>query len=617
MACEKKIMSENRTNKHILTCQCPYCQAIKASLYPIDFYIYPTSNFLISEENQTRQQRNEAVATIPILDVLTQEPFIVNNQEIKIPANIINPVYELRGVWITTFRNTDFPSKAVFAGGSFNLELFKQEYLNIIHRCKELNLNAVFFQVRPEGDAFYQSDLNPWSRYLTGKQGVEADWGGFDPLSWMIQVTHHEGIEFHAWFNPYRLTATGRPEQTKQDLLNELVPNHYARRNPQNVYYFNRQLYLNPGVPAVTDFIVETVMEVVRNYNIDAIHFDDYFYPYSYESIVDGQPVLVSFKEQNLDQDTFEQYHTEGQTIDEWREQNVNDLVHRVSVAIHQYDAQHNKSIAFGISPFGVWASAEETGGIGSNTSSAQLSSLSEYVNSKLWVDNEWVDYIVPQNYWSFSNPLSPFGEVSYWWNQVVANSRTQLYMGLGVYLYDEDSQNPAWQNADEIVNQIRYLRTLDHVDGYSFFTYHNLVRQEDITTNAQEILNEAILRLQNTVLSTKSLIPPRDWLQFTETLPVSNLKVVRCEQANCLMFDDTDENNSQYYVVYRVPGYQNTINFSDASTILDVFGKVRGEKVQHYTDEAIDENQVYTYAVTALSQAQVQSKASQFLFRP
>lgn len=617
MACEVKRMSENRTNKHILTCQCPYCQAVRASLYPIDFYVYPTPENQVKENLFEKEVRQEVIPGIPILNVNTQTPIQVNNQDVFLPKTIMNPTYEFRGVWVTTVRNNDFPSRAVFENGKFNLERFKQEYLDIIYRCLALNLNAIIFQVRPEGDAFYPSELNPWSAFLTGRQGVKPDWGNFDPLAWMIQVAHQEGIEFHAWFNPYRLTPTGSPSQTKEDLLNELVPNHYARQNPQNVYYFNRQLYLNPGVPEVTDFIVETVMEVVRNYDIDAVHFDDYFYPYSYETIESGQPVMISFAQVSPDYDTYETYHQPDQTIDEWREQNINELVRRVSVAIHDYDAKQNKSIAFGISPFGVWASAEETGGVGSNTSSAQLSSLSEYVNTKLWIDNEWIDYVVPQNYWSFSDPLSPFGEVSYWWNQTVANSKTQLYMGLGIYLYDEDRNNPAWQNADEIVNQIRYLRTLNHVDGYVFFTYHNLVRQENITSEAQEILNAAILRLHNTVLSTKSLIPPRYWLQFSETYPVSNLNVVRCEQANCLVFNDSIENNSQYYVIYRVAGYQSMIDFSDPSTILAVVGKAKGETVQHYTDEEINENQVYTYAVTALSQAQVQSKASQFVFQP
>ena len=220
-----------------------------------------------------------------------------------------------------------FQAVPFLRGGKFNLERFKQEYLDIIYRCLALNLNAIVFQVRPRETPSILQKLNPWSAFLTGRQGVKPDWGDFDPLAWMIQVAHEEGIEFHAWFNPYQLTPTGSPTQTKDDLLNELVPNHYARQNPQNVYYFNRQLYLNPGVPEVTDFIVETVMEVVRHYNIDAVHFDDYFYPYSYEVIEDGQTVVVSFAQESPDYNTYETYHQPGQTIDQWREQNINELV--------------------------------------------------------------------------------------------------------------------------------------------------------------------------------------------------------------------------------------------------------------------------------------------------
>lgn len=611
-------MGYYKIHTYQLTCDCPYCQRIrssKASVQSNTEVAQETSHELMRQ--MVRQDTSEG-NLITLNNAFTQAPITVSGEVVYVPKVLGPKKEELRGVWITTVRNNDFPSKAVYENG-FNLELFKSEFLAILRRCKALTLNAIFFQVRPEGDAFYESGVNPWSAYLTGEQGVKPDWGDFDPLTWMIEVTHQEGIEFHAWFNPYRLTPVGDPNSTKQSLLNSLSDTHYARRHPDWVYYFNRQIYLDPGVPEVREFIVQTVMEVVQNYAIDAVHFDDYFYPYSYEAEVNGQPTVISFADESPDYATYEANHEPNQDIDTWREQNINQLVYTLSRTIHEYDVENGKSIAFGISPFGVWASAEETEGVGSNTSSAQLSSLSEYVNSKLWVDEEWLDYIVPQNYWSFSDSLSSFAEVAAWWNKVVGNSRTQLYMGLGLYLYNEDYQHPAWQNPEEIVDQIRYLRTLSDNDGYVFFTYHNLIAYDN-NEPGQQVLNQALSRLENEVLTTYSLVPPRPWLQMRVTNPVQNLMVTPCdEECTLIQFEDSLENNSQYYVIYRVPRarYRETIDFSDASYILDVIGKNKGEVVQHYTDTTADPNAVYTYAVTALSQAQVESSPVSFVYIP
>lgn len=610
-------MGDYKIHHSHLTCNCPYCQQYRRSEVNSQGYANPLSS--VKEEVREEVRKDDQLSSVKILThAVTQESMTIDDEVIYVPKVLPPKKEEFRGVWITTVRNNDFPSEAVYENG-FNVERFKQEFLQILQRCKVLKLNAIFLQVRPEGDAFYESAINPWSVYLTGEQGVKPDWGDFDPLAWMISATHRVGIEFHAWFNPFRLTPASSTESTKQNLLQTLSDTHYARRHPDWVYYFNHQIYLDPGVPEVREFIIQTVMEVVQKYEIDAVHFDDYFYPYSYETEVDGVVHVVSFADESPDYATYERYHRPAQSILEWRESNINQLVYSLSNAISEYNQTNKKSIAFGISPFGVWASAEETGGIGSQTSPNQLSSLSEFVNSKLWVDEGWIDYIVPQNYWSFSDPLSSFAEVANWWNKIVSDSKTQLYMGIGLYLYNEDAQNPAWQNKDEVVNQIKYLSQLNHVDGYAFFTYHNLV----ITTldlPGQAVLNQAILSLESEVLTTYSLVPPRPWLQQKETLPVSHLKVTPCDEG-CLLiqFEDTLDNNSQYYVIYRVlrTNFREEIDLSNASYILDVVGKNKGEVVQSYTDTTADPHHVYTYAVTALSQAQVESTPISYIYVP
>ncbi|EGC92882.1 family 10 glycosylhydrolase [Turicibacter sanguinis] len=619
MACKRETMSEKYINHQILTCSCPVCHAIKQSFYPIDFYHYPI------DQNSGIPSINIPVKILPenkssnspmVTDYANRSSAWISDEEAVFLQYATHPIYEFRGVWVTTVRNSDFPNKAVFEDGTFDLELFKREFFSILKHCKLLNLNAIFFQVRPQGDAFYESKINPWSEFLSGQQGVRPDWGDFDPLEWMITMTHGAGLEFHAWFNPYRLSSISKEGNSKEELLNRLAPNHFAKKNPQYVYFFDGQIFLDPGFPQVQKHVIQSVMEVVQNYSIDAVHFDDYFYPYSYLTIIDGEPKEISFNDESPDIETYETYHQPGQSIKQWREYNVNSLIYSLSLSIRKYNRETGKSIAFGVSPFGVWASNFEQS-VGSKTSPYQLSSLDEYVNSKLWVDEEWVDYLIPQNYWSFHDPLSPFGEVANWWNEVVKSSRTQLYMGIGLYLYLEDNQNPSWQEAREVSNQIKYTRVLSNVEGFALFTYRNLVMRPQSNVAGQQVLNVALEYLSLDVLKYKSLIPPRTWLQTKAIHPVSGLQVRRCEDDNCLVFYDQLDNDSQYYVIYRCEGAVENFDFNEAANILDVIGRNYGEAMQHYTDIEIDENQTYTYAVTALSQAQVQSLAVAYVFMP
>ncbi|MCL2560432.1 MAG: family 10 glycosylhydrolase [Turicibacter sp.] len=395
---------------------------------------------------------------------------------------------ELRGVWVTTVRNNDFPSPAVF-NGEFHLEQFKKEFADILATCRKFNLNALFFQVRPEGDAFYPSGVNPWSQYLTGEQGTSPGVPGFDPLTYLITATHQAGMEFHAWLNPYRLTPSTGKAKDRKAALEFLSPSHYARRHPDWVYFYHGQLFLDPGVPAVTEFMVATVDEILNNYAVDAIHLDDFFYPYPY--LKDGK--MHYFSDTSPDKKTYEKYRTDAsQTIEKWREANINGLVYHLHQTIQRYNRSTGKYVEFGISPFGIWASEEEAIG-GSKTSPGQLSSLQEYVDTKLWIEAGWIDYIVPQVYWAFDNELSPFDVVAQWWNDVVAGTGVKLYIGLGLYLYEEDQ---LWQDPEEIIQQLKFIRQLPNVDGFVFFTYHNLVTSLATTapmTHALELLEREI----------------------------------------------------------------------------------------------------------------------------
>lgn len=392
---------------------------------------------------------------------------------------------ELRGVWVTTVRNNDFPSKKVHET-SFNEGIFKQEFKEVLVLCQKFKLNALFFQIRPEGDAFYPSGVNPWSEYLTGVQGVAAGIGTFDPLAYVIKETHAANMEFHAWLNPYRLSPWRNRTESKQEGLLTLSPHHYARRHPDWVYHYNGQLYLDPGVPEVTEFMVATVVEVLEQYDVDAIHLDDFFYPYPYP---DGDKMVV-FADLSPDDETYLKYRVDAnQSITAWREANINGLVYHLHKAINRYNYTHDKQVAFGISPFGIWASDKQAPG-GSKTSPAQLSSLEEFVNTKLWIEAGWLDYVVPQVYWAFNDPLSPFDVVAQWWNDVVRGTKTKLYLGLGLYLYQEDQ---LWEDPEEIVRQIAFGRNLENVSGFVFFTFHNF----DESRITREPLRRALGRLK------------------------------------------------------------------------------------------------------------------------
>jgi uncharacterized lipoprotein YddW (UPF0748 family) len=232
---------------------------------------------------------------------------------------------EFRGIWIATVGNIDWPTSS---SDPFSKQ--KEDFLTLLNYYQKLNFNAVIVQVRTSGDAFYPSRLAPWSRYLTGKEGQKPATAE-DPLAWMILEAHKRGMEFHAWFNPYRATV---------DLdLKKLSPGHDYFKHPEWMIKYSNKYYYNPGLPAVQQHLTEVIREVVQNYDIDAIHFDDYFYPYKVDKLVFDD--LAAYKK----------HATAGQKLEDWRRENVNKLISNV----HQAIKYEKPWVQFGVSPFGVW----------------------------------------------------------------------------------------------------------------------------------------------------------------------------------------------------------------------------------------------------------------------
>lgn len=375
-------------------------------------------------------------------------PFLDSNAQ----PNKFYPKNEFRAVWIATVVNIDWPKSS-----SDNLEKEKVDFIEILDTYKKLNYNAVIVQIRSVGDAFYPTKLAPWSRYLTGKEG-QAPKDNFDILEWMITETHNRGFEFHAWLNPYRATFDTKIEtlSSNHDFIkhrNWMIK--YGEKGKEKYYY-------NPGLPEVQTHLITVVEEVVQNYDIDAIHFDDYFYPYK-----------VKGKEFN-DTVSFKKYGN-GLSLSDWRRSNVNLFLKNIYFSIKNIKPW----VQFGISPFGVWRN-KSVDPKGSDTEAGQTNYDDLYADPIAWMEGKYIDYMLPQLYWSMEHPKASYTKLIKWWSENTTN--TNLYIGNGTYKIKTDSDKK-WNNPLEIPNQIDLTRTYKNIQGNAFFSAKGFVNtNQDVT---------------------------------------------------------------------------------------------------------------------------------------
>jgi uncharacterized lipoprotein YddW (UPF0748 family) len=306
----------------------------------------------------------------------------------------------MRAVWIATVSNVDWPSRP-----GLSVADQQREYRAILDNAVRLRLNTVVVQVRPTADALWPSRYEPWSQWLTGNQGEDP---GYDPLAFLVEEAHGRGMAFHAWFNPFRVSKQGDPAQ--------LVAGHPARQHPEWVLGYGGELYYNPGIPAVREFVTDAVMDAVNRYDVDGVHFDDYFYPYP-----DGAEPIP-------DAATFAEYGGGFTDVGDWRRDNVNQLVRGMSERIRATDP----GLEFGISPFGIWRNADEDAR-GSATD-GMSSYGATYADTLTWIDHGWIDYVVPQLYWEIGNPTADYATLMPWWAGAVAGSGVELYIGQAAY---------------------------------------------------------------------------------------------------------------------------------------------------------------------------------------
>lgn len=344
---------------------------------------------------------------------------------------------EMRGVWLATVANRDWPSRPGLSAAEQRAELIAHLDAAVRNR-----LNTVILQVRPTADALWPSPYEPWSACLTGTQGVDPGW---DPLGTAVTEAHARGLELHAWFNPYRVAVHTDPTR--------LAATHPARENPGWVVPYGGKLYYNPGLPEVRAFVEDAMLDAVRRYPVDAVHFDDYFYPY---------PVAG----QTFEDDTA--YDTHGGAFPDraaWRRDNIDRLVRETAARIKEI----RPGTRFGISPFGVWRNATADP-LGSDTRAGVQTYDDLHADTRRWARENWIDYICPQLYWNIGFAAADYAKLLPWWSAVVEGSGTQLYVGEALYKAGDPAQPAAWQDPAELSRHLTLATSYPRARGHVFF---------------------------------------------------------------------------------------------------------------------------------------------------
>ena len=476
------------------------------------------------------------------------------------------PKREFRGVWVATVTNIDWPSTPRLSS-----DKQKAELINIFNFHQQAGINAIMLQVRPAADAFYAKSREPWSKWLTGPQGTPPN-PFYDPLEFAVTEAHSRNMELHAWFNPYRATMDAN--------YASLSPQHVTRLHPDWFFTYGGRKLFNPGLPDVREYIIQVILDVVKNYDVDGIHMDDYFYPYP----IAGQRIN--------DQAAFEQYGSGKFTdIRAWRRNNVDTLIHALADSIHKYKPH----VKFGISPFGIWKNAGQDPE-GSQTGGGS-SYYEQFADSRKWIEEGWLDYINPQIYWQFGNRAAAFEKLTDWWSDNAFNHH--LYIGQGAYRIGEP-RNTAFKNPDQIPAQIRYLRNNPRIQGSVYFSSASLRRNYGG-------LNDS---LRNHYYRTPALPPLMLWRDSVGPNIPRQLLAGRTEQGVMLSWQipllAQDKEAVYGYVVYRFfQGEQ--ADLSNPEHIIHI----QYNAANSFEDTTAQKGKHYVYYVTAIDRMKNESEAA------
>ena len=460
---------------------------------------------------------------------------------------------EFRGAWIQCVNGQ-------FLGMS--TQTMQQTLTYQLDELKKDGVNAIIFQVRPECDALYQSSMEPWSRFLTGAQGKSPS-PYWDPLAWMVEQCHKRGMELHAWINPYR---------AKTKTTKELASSHVAIRHPEWVFSYDGQFILNPGIPECRDYICNVVADIVRRYDVDGLHMDDYFYPYPVagQSIDDGRQ--------------FRAYNNGIKDIGDWRRYNVNVFIKQMYETIKSVKPW----VKFGVAPFGIYRN-KKSSPIGSNTNGLQnYDDL--YADVLLWVNNGWVDYNVPQLYWEIGHKAADYETLIRWWNTHAG--KRHLYIGEDIERTTKkaDLKNP---NINQMPAKYKLHNEMNNVKGTVLW----------YAKAAVDNIGNYGMVLRNSYWKNPALQPEMPFIDDKAPKKVRKMKVINTEDGPVLFWTAPKgkgwKDEAVKYVVYRF-GQGEQVNTNDPSKIV---------AITYNTFYNIKENGRAVYVVTALDRMSNESK--------
>ena len=459
---------------------------------------------------------------------------------------------EFRGAWIATVENIDWPSSP-----NLTPEAQRQEFTAYVSSLRELGFNALIVQIRPSADAFYPSPSEPWSKDLTGEQGKPPN-PFYDPLQFMIQTAHQHSMEFHAWINPYRALNNND--------LTSVASNHPLKQHPEWFVKYGEKYYFNPSLPEVQNHIIQVLSDLVRNYDLDAIHLDDYFYPYRIQG--EEFPDVLNHSQSSM----------AGYDLGDWRRNNVNVLIYQ----LHKTIKSIKPYVQLGISPFGVWRNADKDPLRGSATKAGQTCYDDLYADVLFWMEQGWIDYVAPQLYFYLGHPLIDPEIAAQWW----ANNlhECNYYIGHALYRVGQDP-HAAWQNPEEMPNQIKLARSMSGCQGSIYFSAKwfkdNLLGFSDS------------LKLE--YYKRPALLPMPPKLTMTTLNKVNVIKLKNKKKFVRITWEQ--DLNAYYYTIHRFNGSR-VGNLIDTKYLL--YQSPFGNPKNYYVDYHAKHKSSYTYIITA-----------------
>ncbi|SKB36708.1 family 10 glycosylhydrolase [Daejeonella lutea] len=477
------------------------------------------------------------------------------------------PKRELRGVWISTHISLDWPNRTQTPTQQ------KTALTGILDHNKATGMNAAYFQVRSQSDAMYPSALEPWSYYLTNQQG-RAPSPLWDPLQFAIDETKKRGMEFHAWINPYRAVAT----LANANIPAQYAPNHVSKTHPEWMLTVGTVQILNPGLPQVRDHVTNVIVDIFKRYDVDGIHFDDYFYPNG----TTGDDAAY-----NADPRGFPAT-TAGRA--DWRRDNINLLIKRVSDSINVLKPW----VKFGVSPSGIYRSSTDPN-IGSPTSAGALQHYSAlFADSKKWIQSGWVDYLTPQVYWYIGQTGSDYKLLVPWWNN---NSfGRHIYIGMADYKVN----TAGWLSRSEIPNQVRLNRSNPNVFGQTHFRHAFLVANP---LNYRDSLKQHFY-------NKPALLPAMTWKDSVAPAAPDSLGLARTSGSIVLSWNKPAASPNELDKAKRFAIYRSTSPVIDKENANNLIG-ITNQDEDTFTDNSVVADSIYYYAVTSLDRLYNESAGS------